>query len=121
VVGERVRLLPGCWLRIVSRVTEIDPPRLLGMGFTGRWFTEHLTYTLTPAEDGSSEAVDDCPRMPRRPDAALRVSSPRRDGRVLVSRADVDLGPRRGGRGRSTLGHEVATGLERVDGLWGAR
>jgi hypothetical protein len=43
---ERVRVAPACWMRIVSRVTEIDPPRSLGMDFTGRWFTGHLTYTL---------------------------------------------------------------------------
>jgi hypothetical protein len=49
---ERVRVAPGCWLRIVSRVTDIDPPQLLGMDFAGRWFTGHLTYTFTPTTGG---------------------------------------------------------------------
>jgi uncharacterized protein YndB with AHSA1/START domain len=49
---ERVRVAPGCWMRIVSRVTEIDPPRSLAMDFAGRWFTGHLTYTFTATADG---------------------------------------------------------------------
>jgi hypothetical protein len=49
---ERVRVAPACWLRIVSRVTDVDPPRSLGMDFAGRWFSGHLTYTLTPTTGG---------------------------------------------------------------------
>lgn len=49
---EWVHVAPGCWLHIVSRVTEVEAPGLLGMEFASRWFTGHLTYTLAAADDG---------------------------------------------------------------------
>lgn len=50
---EQVRIAPGCWLRIDSVVTEVDPPRRLGMDFRSRWFTGHLDYEIDPAGSGS--------------------------------------------------------------------
>jgi deazaflavin-dependent oxidoreductase (nitroreductase family) len=50
---EQVRLLPGLWLHIESVATEVEPPHLLGMDFSTRWFTGHLTYTLDAISDGT--------------------------------------------------------------------
>jgi deazaflavin-dependent oxidoreductase (nitroreductase family) len=50
---EPVRPAPGLWLHIESAVTEVEPPHLLGMDFTTRWFSGHLTYTLEPIGDGT--------------------------------------------------------------------
>lgn len=44
---ERVWLVPGCLLRILSTVTEVDPPLLLGKNFSTRRFSGHFTYSLT--------------------------------------------------------------------------
>jgi Polyketide cyclase / dehydrase and lipid transport len=50
---EQVRIVPGCWLHIVSVVTQIAEPSLLGMDFHSRWFAGHLTYEIE-TEDGGS-------------------------------------------------------------------
>jgi hypothetical protein len=49
---EAVRLAPGCWFRIESIVTELEPPRRLGMDFSTRWFGGHLSYEIEPTPDG---------------------------------------------------------------------
>jgi menaquinone-dependent protoporphyrinogen oxidase len=49
---EAVRIVPGCWLRIESIVTEMEPPVRLGMDFTTRWFAGHLTYEIETTQDG---------------------------------------------------------------------
>lgn len=50
---ESVRLAPACWLHIQSVVTEAQQPVRLGMDFSTRWFTGHLTYDIVPDRDGS--------------------------------------------------------------------
>jgi uncharacterized protein YndB with AHSA1/START domain len=50
---EAVRLAPGCWFRIECIVTELEPPRRLGMDFSTRWFGGHLSYEIEPAPGGS--------------------------------------------------------------------
>jgi hypothetical protein len=49
---EAVRFAPGCWLRIESIVTEMEPPERLGMDFSTRWFGGHLTYHIEPTQEG---------------------------------------------------------------------
>jgi uncharacterized protein YndB with AHSA1/START domain len=49
---EAVRVAPGCWFRIESIVTELQPPTRLGMDFSTRWFGGHLTYEIEPTPDG---------------------------------------------------------------------
>jgi hypothetical protein len=50
---ERVRLVPGWWMRVDSVVTEIDKPAVLGMDFRSIWCTGHLTYTIEATAQGS--------------------------------------------------------------------
>lgn len=50
---EQVRMAPGLWMRIESTVTDARPPDLLGMDFTGAWFTGHLAYEIEVTPDGS--------------------------------------------------------------------
>lgn len=49
---ERVRFAPGCWLRIESVVTEVDEPHRLGMDFSSRPWSGHLTYDIDDDPDG---------------------------------------------------------------------
>jgi hypothetical protein len=49
---EAVRFAPGCWFRIESIVTELEPPTRLGMDFSTRWFGGHLSYEIEPTPDG---------------------------------------------------------------------
>ena len=51
---ERVRLLPGWWLRIESVVTELREPNLLGMDFRSRPWSGHLTYEISTDGDRGS-------------------------------------------------------------------
>ena len=76
---ERVRLLPGCWMRVDSVVTEIDDPAVLSMDFRSTWCTGHLTYTIEATPQGSilHQRETLVPRSPLRPltawvDAGLR-------------------------------------------------
>jgi uncharacterized protein YndB with AHSA1/START domain len=49
---EAVRLAPGCWFRIKSIVTELEPPTRLVMDFSTRWFGGDLSYEIEPTPDG---------------------------------------------------------------------
>jgi Polyketide cyclase / dehydrase and lipid transport len=76
---ERVRLVPGWWMRVDSVVTEIDEPAVLGMDFRSSWCTGHLTYTIEATPEGSVLHQREIllPRWPLRPlapwvDAGLR-------------------------------------------------
>jgi uncharacterized protein YndB with AHSA1/START domain len=50
---EWVLLGPGCWFRTESLVSEFDPPHLLGMDFSSRWLSGHLTYQIEASTGGS--------------------------------------------------------------------
>lgn len=49
---ERVRILPGYWLRVESVASTVDQPIRLGMDFDSLWFTGHLTYDIEPVPGG---------------------------------------------------------------------
>ncbi|WP_457948803.1 SRPBCC family protein [Pseudarthrobacter sp. alpha12b] len=51
---EWVRLAPGCWFHTESVVSGQDYPHRLGIDFTSRWLTGHLTYDIEAAGDGST-------------------------------------------------------------------
>lgn len=57
VVGTRwhewVSIAPLCRLRTESVVTDARAPARLGMDFSSRWFTGHLTYDIDRADGGS--------------------------------------------------------------------
>ena len=76
---ERVKLMPGWWMRVDSVVTEIDQPAVLGMDFRSIWCTGHLTYAIEATAEGSilHQRETLLPRWPLRPlatwgDAGLR-------------------------------------------------
>lgn len=50
---EWVKVAPRYWLHVESVVTEVNPPYRLGMDYSGRWLTGHLTYDIEQAADGS--------------------------------------------------------------------
>jgi deazaflavin-dependent oxidoreductase (nitroreductase family) len=50
---EWVSIAPLWRLRIESVVTDIQAPARLGMDFSSRWFTGHLTYDIERADGGS--------------------------------------------------------------------
>jgi hypothetical protein len=86
---ERVRLVPGWWMRVDSVVTEIGEPAVLGMDFRSIWCTGHLTYTIQATAQGSilHQRETLLPRWPLRPlaawvDAGLRP-------RLLTRLADI--------------------------------
>jgi len=76
---EQVRLMPGCWMRVDSVVTEIDQPAVLGMDFRSIWCTGHLTYTVEATPEGSILQQRETlrPRWPLRPLAAWVDARPR--------------------------------------------
>jgi deazaflavin-dependent oxidoreductase (nitroreductase family) len=49
---ESVRLAPGGWLNVESVVTEAKQPHELGMDFSSRWWSGHLTYTIDDTDHG---------------------------------------------------------------------
>jgi uncharacterized protein YndB with AHSA1/START domain len=86
---ERVRVAPGCWMRVESVVSQVDEPYRLAMDFRSRWLSGHLTYDIEPAAEGSilhhRETV--------RPSALLRWLSPfierRMRPRLIERLADI--------------------------------
>jgi hypothetical protein len=86
---EQVKLMPGWWMRVDSRVTQIDEPAVLGMDFRSIWCTGHLAYTIQATPQGSilHQRETLLPRWPLRPlgawvDAGLRP-------RLLTRLADI--------------------------------
>jgi uncharacterized protein YndB with AHSA1/START domain len=51
---ERVKIAPGLWMSIKSIVTDIQPPKLLGMDFHSAWLYGHLAYTIAPSTEGTT-------------------------------------------------------------------
>ncbi|HET9647510.1 MAG TPA: alpha/beta fold hydrolase [Microlunatus sp.] len=50
---EDVRLGPGVWMTVISRVTAMEPPHRLELDFSSGWFFGHLTYSLSTADAGT--------------------------------------------------------------------
>lgn len=46
---EWVSLVPGCRFHTESVVSELDPPRWLGMDFSSRWLSGRLVYEVEAA------------------------------------------------------------------------